>query len=533
MAILLKNLRIAADIKDQQQALESEAAQLLGVPPKAIDQLVICRRSLDSRQKRCIVYEYQIRVSLTDESAVRSTAMAPFESAADPIIEDPSAPFLGRRRSVRHPPVIVGSGPCGIFAALVLAKAGVPSIVLERGEPVERRCRTVSLLRDKGLFNPASNYCFGEGGAGTFSDGKLTCSRRHPLISYLLRTWVEFGAPPQILYEALPHIGSDNLVALAGTMRRFLQERGVRFLFDTTFVDFRKPGTTARYEIVTQTGETIPTDHVILAIGHAARDTFSMLREKGMTMNPKAFAIGTRVEHPQELIDEIQYGRSAPHLPPASYKLTAKTKGRGAWSFCMCPGGILLPTGSAADHLSVNGMSYFRRDSGFANAALVVNVKTTDFYRNDPLDGLLFQERLERAAYKMGGGGYTMPVQRLEDFIKERDSTGTVQTSYRPEVSLGRIDLLLPPFITASLREAMAEFSRKMPGFITAKAILAGVETKSSSPVTLCRTADYQSTSHPGIYPAGEGAGHAGGIVSAALDGVTTALAILSQLDHG
>jgi hypothetical protein len=314
-------------------------------------------------------------------------------------------------------------------------------------------------------------------------------------------------------------------------MRRFLEERGVRFLFNTCFESFSQPGASARYEIRTDNGDVIPTDHLVLAIGHAARDTFRMLRNSNMNMSPKAFAIGTRVEHPQALIDEIQYGsRTQSHLPAASYKLTAKTAERGAWSFCMCPGGILLPTNSEAEHLSVNGMSNFCRDSGFANAALVVNVKTSDFYQNDPLDGFLFQENLEKLAYKMGGGGYIMPVQRLEDFIKERDSKGPLQTSYRPGVQAARIDHLLPSFIATALRAAIPEFSRKMPGFITSKAIIAGVETKTSSPVTLCRTMDFESTSHPAVYPAGEAAGHAGGIVSAALDGTLTAVAILKDL---
>jgi uncharacterized FAD-dependent dehydrogenase len=526
MTIFINNLRISASAAaDEDARLLQEVVQTLKVDAAAVAAIEIKRRSLDARQKRRIVYEYQLAVKLHEDLEQTLPPSEHYQLGADETGADPLEGVVTWQG--HHRPVVVGSGPCGIFAALILAEAGARPIIIERGEAVDERIKTVTKLRTQGEFQSESNYCFGEGGAGTFSDGKLTCSRRHPFVSYLFKKWVEFGAPKQILYDALPHIGSDNLVTVARNMRATITGMGGTFLFNRTLETIEQNTGRSHYSLSLSDGSTLDTEHVILAIGHAARDTFRMLHRLGLRLKPKAFAIGSRIEHPQSFIDEIQYGKNQ-HLPAASYKLTARAGDRGVWSFCMCPGGILLPTNSQPEHLSVNGMSFYSRSSGFANSALVVNVRQEDFYKGSPLDGIEFQELLEQKAFRYGGGGYNMPAQRLNDFLKGRVGKGEIQSSYLPGLRHARIDQLLPRFVAESLQEAVIQFNRKMPGFISDQALLVGTETKTSSPVTICREDDtFHAVGYPGIYPAGEGAGYAGGIVSAALDGVHTALSIL------
>ncbi|MBF0441593.1 MAG: hypothetical protein HQK54_06785 [Oligoflexales bacterium] len=436
------------------------------------------------------------------------------------------------RIKFRNPPVIVGSGPSGLFSALIFAEAGCRSIILERGEQVEKRIMSVKRFQNEGVFSARGNFCFGEGGAGTFSDGKLTCGKNSPLIRYIFKQLVRFGAPSDILYDAHPHIGSDNLIIVVKNIRRYLEERGTRFLFEKTFTGFRKGGEREHLVVEIDDGSLINTDHILLAIGHSARDTYRMLHSMGMYMTPKPFAVGVRIEHPQELINKIQYGKHM-NLPPAEYKLTAKSGERGVWSFCMCPGGILLPTNSREGHLSINGMSRFKRDTPYANAAIVVNVKKNDFFGGSPLDGLCFQEEIERRVFAAGGGNYMMPAQRLTDFMDGKRSNGKIDASYLPGVKSARVDLLLPDFITRSISESIGVFNRKMNGFMCREAVVLGAETKTSSAVVINRNEDFESISNKGIYPIGEGAGYAGGIVSAALDGIKTSRGILSQLVDG
>jgi uncharacterized FAD-dependent dehydrogenase len=530
MTIRLKDVEVpvtAAAVPDA--LLAAAVAERLGLAPSDLRSLAIRKKSLDARRKARIVYHYQVDVSVDDEAAVLSRNQAHADVAPDESAADPLAGITPGRYAFRHRPVIVGSGPAGTFAALVLARAGQPCIVIERGEAVEDRLRTVNTLRRGAGFDAESNYCFGEGGAGTFSDGKLTCGRNHPLIRFLFEQWVEFGGPAEILYDAHPHIGTDYLLRIAKSMRSHLEAIGTTFLFGRRFVDLGiATDGRRRYEVALDDGTRLDTDHLILAIGHSARDTYEMLLDRGLAMQPKPFAMGARFEHPQAVIDKIQFG-SCSLLPPAEYKLAAHAGERGIWTFCMCPGGHLLPTGAQPEHLAINGMSYHARNSGFANAAVVVNVLREDFYKGHPLDGMRFQAEIERLAFREGGGNYNAPGQRMADFMAGRASKGPFDSTYKPGVTPARLDRVLPQFIVDALRGAVVDYDKKMRGFIGPDALVVGVETKTSAPVVMPRDKSLQSVSHAGLFPTGEGAGFAGGIVSAALDGVRVGRAVLDE----
>jgi len=509
--------------------LNKQIASMLEIPEAMIRRVHIKKKSLDARRKARIVYHYQVDIDVEDEASVYQTKSS-IASVAEPTA--PSDPLEGLQISdvtFRHRPVIIGSGPSGVFTALTLAQAGQASVVIERGEPVESRIKTTNKLRSRGIFTPESNYCFGEGGAGTFSDGKLTCGRNHPLIRHVFDQFVKHGAPDEILYDAKPHIGTDFLIRIAKNMRVKLQALGADFKFGRRFVDFRDGGDHARYIVVLDDGQEIATDHVIIAIGHSARDTYQMLLDKGLAIVPKPFAMGARFEHPQDVVNQIQFGSCK--LPTAAeYKLAAQSGQRGIWTFCMCPGGHLMPTNAQEGHLAINGMSYHARKSGFANAAVVVNVLREDFYRGHPLDGMRFQENLEKLAYQAGGGNYYSPAQRLKDFLVGRESSGEIKSTYKPGVNAARLDKVLPQFIVEALRAGVKEYDKKMRGFICNESAVVGIESKTSSPISMMRGKDLQSVSHPGIFPSGEGAGFAGGIVSAALDGVKTGRAVLESV---
>jgi uncharacterized FAD-dependent dehydrogenase len=515
---------------DPDLALSDRVAAALEVSTELIRGIHIRKKSLDARRKARIVYHYQVDVDLEDELQVYQRNRERADIAPVDVVADPLAGLeLGNiRDNVRHKPLIIGSGPAGTFAALVLAQAGIPAIVIERGEAVEQRFRTINRFRRDGAFTAESNYCFGEGGAGTFSDGKLSCGRNHPLIRYLFQKWVEYGGPKEILYDAHPHIGTDKLMFIAKSMRRSLEDRGIEFMFKRQFLGF-ETGTTSKYRVHLSGNETLDTDHVILAVGHSARDTYQMLFERGFAMAPKPFAIGARIEHPQEAINKIQFG-NCQVLPAAEYKLTAQSGNRGIWTFCMCPGGHLLPTSAQPGHLAINGMSYHARKSGFANAAVVVNVNRDDFYRDHVLDGMHFQEELERRAYEAGGGGYISPAQRLTDFLGGRLSKSNLISTYKPGISSARLDKILPAFVVDSLKVALGEYNKRMRGYIQDDGVVVGVESKTSSPVVMTRSDKFQSVSHPGIFPSGEGAGFAGGIVSAALDGVRVGRSVVEDI---
>lgn len=509
--------------------LNKQIASLLEIPESAIKRLHINKKSLDARRKSRIVYHYQVDVDLEDEETIYQAKSSVASIADAPVTGDPLDGIQFGDINFRHKPVIIGSGPSGIFTALTLAHAGQSSVIVERGEPVEQRIKTTNKLRSRGQFSAESNYCFGEGGAGTFSDGKLTCGRNHPLIRHVFDRFVEHGAPDEILYDAKPHIGTDYLIQVAKNMRLHLQKTGTEFKFGRRFVNFRDGGDHARYIVILDDGQEIPTDHLIIAIGHSARDTYQMLLDKGLSIVPKPFAMGARFEHPQDVVNKIQFG-SCKIPAAAEYKLAAQSGDRGIWTFCMCPGGHLMPTNAQAEHLAINGMSYHARKSGFANAAVVVNVLREDFYRGHPLDGMRFQEKLEKLAFQAGGGNYNSPAQKLKDFIAGRETKGEIKSTYKPGVTNARLDKIMPDFIVEALRAGVKEYDKKMRGFICDESAVVGIESKTSSPISMMRGKDLQSVSHPGIFPSGEGAGFAGGIVSAALDGVKTGRAIFENV---
>lgn len=532
MTLRIKDVEIPVGDQAPDQLVFEAVLKKLGLSPEEVGHLNIRKKSLDARRKARIVYHYQVDIDLIDEERHLSRLGGDVEKVEPSLAADPVAGLDIDGKRMKLPPVIIGSGPAGIFAALCLVEAGQPCIIVERGEPVEERLRTVNNLRRAGDFSSESNYCFGEGGAGTFSDGKLTCGRNHPLVKYLFEQWVKFGAPKEILYDAHPHIGTDFLMRVALNMRSYLKERGVQFVFGRKFVDFESVAPGSRYQVKLDDGMTLETDHLIVAIGHSARDTYGMLLDRGLAIAPKPFAIGARFEHPQENIDRIQHG-SCKLLPAAEYKLVAHAQDRGIWTFCMCPGGHLLPTNAQPGHLAINGMSYHARNSGYANAAVVVNVLREDFYRGHVMDGVRFQSDLEKKAYAAGGGNYHSPAQRMQDFMAGRLSKGELKSTYKPGVTPARLDRVLPEFVVDALKFAIVEYNKKMRGYINPDAMVVGVETKTSSPIVMTRDKSLQSVSHPGFFPCGEGAGFAGGIVSAALDGVRIGRAVLEDAVTG
>ncbi len=544
MTLIIRPVIVPISEEPQDILLKRKICELLKIDSEDIRDLTVLKRSLDARKKSFIHYLYEVSATFCDEAALIKRnpdliKMSVFKESPNPL-SGVSKKIHSSRTSLA--PIIIGSGPAGIFAAWLLAEAGVSPIVIERGESVEERRKSTQEFCQKGLFNPESNFCFGEGGAGTFSDGKLLTGKKHPWIPYLYERWVFFGAPKEILFEARPHIGSDYLVNIVKNMRMALIERGTTFLFKKKFLDFEYSPKSPRYNIKLSDGTSLETNHLVLAIGHSARDTLEMLSRNGVGMTSKAFAVGLRVEYPQDLINEIQFGKKALEkskktLPSADYKLTARVGERGVWSFCMCPGGYVLPTASQEGLLSVNGMSLCKRDSGFANAALIVNISKRDFGDESPFGGMKYQMHLENTAFRAGGSSWNAPAERLTDFLKEKSkrfskkvSDKLLASTYRPGVVPYPLETLFSEPIAQALKAAMILFDKKMRGFISQDAMLIGVETKTSSPVTIVRGENMQSETHPGLYPAGEGAGYAGGIVSAALDGLEVARKILETL---
>ncbi len=433
--------------------------------------------------------------------------------------------------------VIVGCGPAGLFCAYVLAQVGQDVTVVERGQPIEQRVLDVDNLLKNGKLNSQSNIAFGEGGAGTFSDGKLTTGIKNNRLQYILETFVKHGAPEDILYLSKAHIGTDYLRKVIVHMRKSMEEKGVKFLFNTQMVDFEHHH---QFDIeVVHNGEKslLKADDLVLAIGHSARDTYEMLYRKGVPLKQKPFAVGVRIEQLQETINKIQYKKSylSPYLKAASYKLAVKTKeGRGVYTFCMCPGGVVVPSMNEEGQLCINGMSYYARDGKNANSAILVNVQTSDFASDHPLAGIEFQRTLERKAFELGGGSYHAPVQLLKDYFHNCKTTqlGAVKPTYQPGIQFADINELFPDFINRNLKEGLFIMNQKMKGFIDDDTIITGIESRSSAPVRIERDKTYQSCiAH--LYPIGEGAGYAGGIMSAAVDGMMCAEMILKEDDYG
>ena len=527
--IRIQNIPLPLD-GDLEQ-LRKKAARILGVRPGALEELTLVHQSIDARKKQDVHYVYTVDVSLRtgEEKAVGRTG----KKNVSLVLPKPYLFPEVKRRSPSMP-VVVGMGPAGLFAALFLARNGLPCVVLERGQDVDRRTAQVERFWDSGLLDPSSNVQFGEGGAGTFSDGKLTTGTHDPRISAVIDALVESGAPEDVKWSHKPHIGTDILRQVVKRIRQELISLGCDVRFGHCLSGLETgSGALSGVWVACEAGRyRLDCDALVLAPGHSARDTFAMLHQAGVPMEQKNFAVGVRIEQEQAAISRAQYGPAWEQLPPSDYKLACHLPtGRSAFTFCVCPGGEVVAAASEAGRVVTNGMSEFARDRANINGALLVNVTPEDFGSDDPLAGIAFQRRLEEAAFALGGGDYRAPAQRVEDFLARRPSTGPgrVKPSYRPGVTWTNLWDCLPEFVAASIAEALPILGRKLKGYDQPDAVLTAVESRSSSPVRLLRYEDRQSPIR-GLYPCGEGGGWAGGILSAAADGMRCAEAVCRHL---
>lgn len=547
---MLRITELRLPLDHAESALRPAIVSRLGIQDAELTNITVFKRSYDARKKTAIVLIYTVDCELASE-AVQASVLARF--AADQHVRltpDTRYHFVGHAPADFAPatrPVVIGFGPCGIFAALILAQMGLRPIVLERGKEVRQRTKDTWGLWRQSVLNPESNVQFGEGGAGTFSDGKLWSQISDPrhLTRKVLNEFVKAGAPDEILYVAKPHIGTFRLVSMVEKMRADIEALGGEIRFEQRVTDVLIEGQDdARHirGVTLASGEQIRADHVVLALGHSARDTFTMLHERGVYMEAKPFSIGYRVEHPQSIIDKARFGPNAGNeiLGAADYKLVHHaSNGRSVYSFCMCPGGTVVAATSEPERVVTNGMSQYSRNERNANAGIVVGISPQD-YRQDglhegpvnPLDGMAFQRFWESRAYELGEGGYKAPGALVGDFIKRQRSRvlGRVEPSYKPGVQL--TDLAqpgrgsLPEYALDAIREALPAFEKQIKGFSLPDAVLTGVETRTSSPLRITRGRDCQSLNVKGLYPAGEGAGYAGGIMSAGVDGIEVAEAL-------
>ncbi len=532
--IRVTDLRLPLEHTPEQ--LTTAVLQRLQLAPAELQSLHIHKRSSDARKKSALQFVYSLDLELADEAAVLARFAGDTHIKPTP---DMAYEFVARARTTGADllrPVVVGFGPAGIFAALILAQAGFRPLVLERGRKVRERTKDTWDLWRKHYLHPESNVQFGEGGAGTFSDGKLYSQIRDPrhLGRKVLTEFVRAGASKEILYVNRPHIGTFRLVSMVEKMRGEIETLGGEIRFEARVADLRIEDGHVRGVVLTS-GVEIRADHVVLALGHSARDTFAMLHRRGVFMEAKPFAVGFRIEHPQALIDQARYGKSAGHplLGAADYKLVHHAaNGRDVYSFCMCPGGQVVAATSEPGCVVTNGMSQYSRAERNANAGLVVNVSPVDFGGEGPLAGIEFQRRWERRAFEIAGGNYNAPGQRVGDFLAGRpgERLGEVVPSYQPGVTPTDLATVLPDYAIAAIREAIPAFDKQIHRFAMADAVLTGVETRTSSPLRITRGADFQSLNVKGLYPAGEGAGYAGGILSAGVDGIEVAEAVSSAI---
>lgn len=495
-------------------AILVQLAKALNVKADTIRHHQVLKRSIDARSRRGVVYRLQVRAYINEESPV------PEKLASYPKVKD-------TRRVI-----IVGAGPAGLFAALQCIENGLKPIVVERGKDVKQRRRDLAAINKQGLVNTESNYCYGEGGAGTYSDGKLyTRSNKRGDINKVLQLFVAHGATEDILIDARPHIGTNKLPQIITAIRETILQAGGEVLFDAKLTDLILANGEVKGIVVNQDQELLA-DSVILATGHSARDIYELLNQKNILIEAKPFALGVRIEHPQQIIDSAQYHCDvrSEFLPPAYYSMVEQVKARGVFSFCMCPGGIIAPCATGLDEIVVNGWSPSKRNNPFANSGTVVQVTLDDVQGYDPLRMLNFQSEIEHLAFEAGGGHLVAPAQRMVDFVENKLSISLPKNSYLPGTKSVMLDNILPDFVASSLKAALPLFGKKMRGYYTNEAILVGVESRTSSPVRIPR--DKENYQHPqvkGLYPCAEGAGYAGGIVSAAIDGINCANAILNN----
>lgn len=528
--IRIRNIRLSV-LKDK----EKLRVKLLNKLKENNNNLIkynIVKRSIDARRKNNISYVYTIDASFENEDNILKKFKKDTTISIAPKMNY-EYPKLGDLK-LNNRPVIVGAGPSGLFAALILAEKGFNPLIIERGKEIKERKKDIKKFIDTRDLNEESNIQFGLGGAGTYSDGKLTTSNKdkHNRFKKVLETFVECGATNDILYKAKPHIGTDKLEIVVERLREKIEKLGGEFRFSTKLTKINIENEKVR-SIIVNNSEEINTDLVFLCLGHSARDTFKMLKENELQLEAKNFAIGVRIEHKREMIDKSQYGSVSKIMPPASYKLVTHNKGRNIFTFCMCPGGYVVPASSEKGMLVVNGMSKYSRNGENSNSAILVSVNKDDFNSDDPLAGIEFQRKLEKKAYEMGGSNYDAPIQLVGDFLENKTSSKfkSIKPTYPIGYKFANLNDLLPYFVSENLKEGIKYFGNRLKGFDTDEAILTGIETRTSSPVRITRNKAFESNIS-GVYPVGEGAGYAGGIMSSSVDGIKTAEKIIQKYSN-
>ena len=537
---MLRLNEVKLPLDHSEEELHVAAAERLSVNLEDILSCEVFRRAVDARKRSAIQLAYTLDVEVKDEQEVLTGNEKLKQSGRIAISPDTTYRFVTHANGESSQrPVVIGTGPCGLFAGLLLAQMGFKPIILEQGKIVRERTKDTWGFWRNSVFKPNSNVQFGEGGAGTFSDGKLYSQikdKRH-LSRKVLTEFVKAGAPEEILYVAKPHIGTFRLVKIVENMRATIESLGGEFRFQTKVTDLVLENKRVM-GVKLHKDDSIASNHVVLAVGHSARDTFRMLQDQGVYVEAKPFSIGFRIEHPQSLIDGVRWGDSAGHelLGAADYKLVHHCKnGRSVYSFCMCPGGTVVAATSEEGHVVTNGMSQYSRKERNANAGIVVGITPEQDYPGDALAGIDFQRRWEVAAFKAGGENYKAPAQKVGDFLAGKASTslGSVIPSYTPGINLTDLSACIPDYAVEAIREAIPAFDRKIKGYAMKDALLTGVETRTSSPIRIKRNAEYESINTSGLYPAGEGAGYAGGILSAAVDGIEVAEAVAQSMVKG
>lgn len=552
----ISNIKIYEDLSDNE--LLNKIVSKYNIKKSDILDFRIIKKSIDARKKNDIHYNFTVELDVKNENTYLNSKIEKCVKS-----DIPSLKVQNLNSSLRNSPVIIGAGPAGLFSALTFIENGIYPIIIEQGKPVEDRQKDVENFMYNRILNVNSNVQFGEGGAGTFSDGKLTTGINSSFCQTVLSQFVKFGAPEQIMYLKKPHIGTDNLINIIRNIRNYIIEHGGTFYFNTKMIDFtisnNHISSIIAKNVITGESLEIKTDNIILAIGHSSRDTFNLIYDKGLLLEPKNFSVGVRIEHLQSMINFSQYGEacnsSKLNLPPAEYKLAYHSpSGRSCYTFCMCPGGTVMASSSEENTIVTNGMSKFARDGVNANSALLVNVTPDDFSSNSPLAGIDFQKVLEEKAFILGGSNYNAPIQRVSDFLasnslncsytlasknengeigykkNENNEIGyeNVVPSYLPGTTYADLNKLFPKFVSDTLKEGLVYFDKKIKGFAHPDSILTGIETRSSSPVKILRNEKLQSNVS-GIFPCGEGAGYAGGIMSAAVDGIKCTLSCLKR----